>query len=156
MSESGGVKVWWADLLTADELDEYEYTVGNLMKEHPRQGPLDWQSRLFQVVPKSDFDKLQSENQRLRRELEAEDHFTLLDKVRNLKQNYACMFNENIENRAEIERLKTELAFTKEYLNPADTSFREMIDAFRVLPKEKQDKLIELSKALVGVQSGGG
>lgn len=70
MSESGGVKTWWADLLIADELDEYEYTVGNLMKEHPRQGPLDWQSRLFQVVPKSDFDKLLSENQGLREKLD--------------------------------------------------------------------------------------
>lgn len=70
MSESGGVKVWWADLLTADELDEYEYTVGNLMKEHPRQGPLDWQSRLFQVVPKSDFDQLQSENQALQKRID--------------------------------------------------------------------------------------
>lgn len=56
MSEQKEVKSWWADLLTPEELEEFDCIVGTLLSEHPRQGPLDWQERLFQVVPKSDFD----------------------------------------------------------------------------------------------------
>ena len=63
------------------------------------------------VVPKSDYDKLKEENQRLRGEVE----------------------------------------FVKQYLNPADTSFRQMIDTFKCLPKEKQEKLIDLSRSLVNL-----
>lgn len=52
----------------------------------------------------------------------------------------------------EIEKLRTEIEFVKQYLNPKDTSFRQMIDAFKVLPEDKQDKLIALSKSLADLQ----
>lgn len=48
----------------------------------------------------------------------------------------------------DADKYKAERDFIKEYLNPADLSFRYMIDAFRVLPVEKQDKLIALAKSL--------
>lgn len=48
----------------------------------------------------------------------------------------------------DAEKYKSERDFIKEYLNPADLSFRYMIDAFKVLPVEKQDKLIALAKSL--------
>ena len=55
--------------------------------------------------------------------------------------------------KAENERLKSELAFVQAYLNPKDTSFRQMIDSFKLLPKDKQDKLIDLSRALAAINS---
>lgn len=46
---------------------------------------------------------------------------------------------------------KTKCEFVIEYLNPADTSFRKMIDTFRNLPKDQQDKLIDLTKSLAAL-----
>lgn len=55
--------------------------------------------------------------------------------------------------KSKLEKAELEVKFVKEYLNPADTSFKQMIDAFRVLPKEKQDKLINLSQSLVDFEN---
>ncbi len=54
---------------------------------------------------------------------------------------------------AKLEKAELEVKFVKEYLNPADTSFKQMIDAFRSLPKEKQDKLINLSQSLADFEN---
>lgn len=61
-----------------------------------------------------------------------------------LKSDYDKLKEEN-------QRLKDELSFTKQYLNPADTSFRQMADSFRDLPRDSQNKLISLCKVLVGM-----
>lgn len=53
---------------------------------------------------------------------------------------------------ARVAELETQLEFTKKYLNPADTSFRQMIDAFRSLSKENQEKLIDLSRSLLALK----
>ena len=52
------VKVWWADLDESPEEDDI--SVGTLLREHPRQGPLNWQESLFPVVKKSDYDDLKT------------------------------------------------------------------------------------------------
>jgi hypothetical protein len=49
---------------------------------------------------------------------------------------------------AKVEELQLELDFTKAYLNPADTSFRDMMDTFHELSAEQKDKLIDLSRSL--------
>ena len=49
-------KVWWADLDESPEEDDI--SVGTLLREHPRQGPLNWQESLFPVVKKSEYDAL--------------------------------------------------------------------------------------------------
>jgi hypothetical protein len=49
---------------------------------------------------------------------------------------------------AKVEELQLELEFTKAYLNPADTSFRNMMDTFHELSAEQKDKLIDLSRSL--------
>lgn len=52
-------RVWWADLLSQEEMDsEFDIAVGMLMSEHPKQGPLEWQGRLFEVVPKSELQRV--------------------------------------------------------------------------------------------------
>ena len=50
------VKFWWADLDESPE--ENDISVGTLLREHPRQGPLNWQESLFPVVKKSDYDAI--------------------------------------------------------------------------------------------------
>ena len=57
------------------------------------------------------------------------------------------------ELKSKLEKAELEVKFVKEYLNPADTSFKQMIDTFRILPKEKQDKLIKLSQSLVDFEN---
>lgn len=47
-------KTWWIDPV-ADEEDLDSFTA---FKEHPRQGPLQFQGRLIEVVPKSELTKL--------------------------------------------------------------------------------------------------
>lgn len=49
---------------------------------------------------------------------------------------------------AELDKVKLQLTFVQEYLNPSDTSFRTMIDTFQTLDPSDKDKMIELSKAL--------
>ena len=61
--------------------------------------------------------------------------------------------NQNEDLKAKLEKAELEVKFVKEYLNPADTSFKQMIDTFRILPKEKQDKLIKLSQSLVDFEN---
>jgi hypothetical protein len=63
--------------------------------------------------------------------------------------------NHLYEANAEIEKLKLEVEFTREYLNPKDTSFRDMMDTFRTLPDDKKDKLIALSKSLADLALNG-
>lgn len=55
---------------------------------------------------------------------------------------------ENTKLKSTIAQLESERDFAIEYLNPADTSFRQMIDTFRTLSKDQQDKLIDLSRSL--------
>jgi len=50
-----------------------------------------------------------------------------------------------------IESLEQELAFTKAYLNPVDTSFKTMVDDFMSLPNDKKDKLIDLEISLAAL-----
>jgi len=45
-------------------------------------------------------------------------------------------------------KLRLELEFTRKYLDPADTSFRSMMDTFATLPPDKKDKLIDLARSL--------
>ena len=52
------VKVWWVDLDESPEEDDI--SVGTLLREYPRQGPLNWQESLFPVVKKSNYDDLKS------------------------------------------------------------------------------------------------
>ena len=52
---------------------------------------------------------------------------------------------------AENEKLKLELEFTKHYLDPANTSFRTMMDGFRALSPEKKGKLIDLVSSLAAL-----
>ena len=52
----------------------------------------------------------------------------------------------------ECEDLKIRIDFIKAYLNPADTSFRQMIDSFLELSDEDQQKIIELTRALANVR----
>ncbi len=52
----------------------------------------------------------------------------------------------------EIDELKQQLEFTKQYFNPKDTSFQQMIDAFMVLSDEKKNQLIELSQLLLKIK----
>ena len=40
--------------------EEDDISVGTLLREHPRQGPLNWQESLFPVVKKSDYDALKN------------------------------------------------------------------------------------------------
>lgn len=54
----------------------------------------------------------------------------------------------------ENKRLREQIEFTKEYLNPADTSFRKMVHDFKSLSKNDQMKLIQLSPALKALSSG--
>ena len=56
--------------------------------------------------------------------------------------------SENQRLKEENEKYKLEAAFWPQYYNPANTSFKSMIDAFVTLPKDKQDKLINLAKTL--------
>lgn len=56
--------------------------------------------------------------------------------------------------RAEVERVKLERDFIKQYLNHADTSFRDMVDGFMELDKETQSKLINLSQSLADLAGG--
>lgn len=51
-----------------------------------------------------------------------------------------------------IAKLELKLDFTKHYLNPVDTSFRQMIETFRSLSAEQKDSLIDLAGALLKVQ----
>lgn len=51
-------------------------------------------------------------------------------------------------------RLRDEAAFIQEYLNPKDTSFKTMVDSFKLLSKEKQGKLIDLSRSLLAMKGG--
>jgi hypothetical protein len=55
------------------------------------------------------------------------------------------------ELKKENEELKLQLEFTKQYLNPADTSFRVMMEAFHELSSEQKDKLIDLSRSLANL-----
>lgn len=58
--------------------------------------------------------------------------------------------------KSEISALREQLAFTKEYLNPKDTSFRQMVDNFMTLSNEDKDKIIDLSRAMAALNKGGG
>ncbi len=49
---------------------------------------------------------------------------------------------------AKCAELEMQLEFTKKYLNPEDTSFREMMNTFKELPNDKKDKLIDLARSL--------
>lgn len=53
--------------------------------------------------------------------------------------------------KAENEKLKLQSDFLKEYYNPKSLAFKNMIDAFVTLPKDKQQKLIDLSKSLAAL-----
>jgi hypothetical protein len=51
----------------------------------------------------------------------------------------------------QCERLKLELDFVKLYFNPADTSFRNMMDSFHQLTITQKEKLIDLSRSLASL-----
>lgn len=50
-----------------------------------------------------------------------------------------------------LEEAKLKAKFIEQYLNPADTSFRQMIDTFKSLSEDKKEKLINLTKSLVNM-----
>lgn len=50
--------------------------------------------------------------------------------------------------KTENEKLKLQLEFTAQYLNPADTSFRTMIDNFNGLSDVQKEKITNLAKSL--------
>ena len=50
---------------------------------------------------------------------------------------------------------RLEKQFIIEYLNPADTSFRQMMNDFAALPKSSKQKLIDLSKSLAELAKEG-
>ena len=50
-----------------------------------------------------------------------------------------------------IETLETQLAFVMSYLDPKDTSFRQMIDIFCSMPARKKAKLADLSMSLADI-----
>lgn len=64
---------------------------------------------------------------------------------------YSELRNDYDKLKAENEKLKLQLEFTKQYLNPADTSFRGMIDTFNQLSDEQKEKITNLAKALVAL-----
>lgn len=110
---------------------------------------------------KSDYDALKKENEELSTS-ESEYQKVCEFIAKNFGDLSCCYDAEDVIGLAQsaVDRLKSklekaelEVKFVKEYLNPADTSFKQMIDAFRVLPKEKQDKLINLSQSLVDLEN---
>lgn len=50
-----------------------------------------------------------------------------------------------------LEEAELKAKFIEQYLNPADTSFRQMIDTFKSLSEDKKEKLINLTKSLVNM-----
>lgn len=113
------------------------------------------------LVLKSDYDALKKENEELSTS-ESEYQKVCEFIAKNFGDLSCCYDAEDVIGLAQaaVDRLKSklekaelEVKFMKEYLNPADASFKQMIDAFRVLPKEKQDKLINLSQSLVDLEN---
>ena len=115
--------------------------------------------RCIEENPVSKIEALKSENQSLRAEMRAlKDELdrttdALIHQGKTLRKTTENLLKMSNKKDAEIQRLREEIAFIKEYLNPADTSFRQMIDAFRVLTKEEQEKMVNLCKSLVDLQS---
>jgi len=52
------------------------------------------------------------------------------------------------ELRTKLDKVTLELEFTREYLNPEDTSFRQMCDTFATFTPMQKNKLIDLVSAL--------
>lgn len=48
----------------------------------------------------------------------------------------------------EVEDAKLQVEFLKQYFNGADTSFKEMVEAFHNMSDDDKQKLIELTQAL--------
>ena len=65
---------------------------------------------------------------------------------------FAQIEKENAELKAKVEHTELELEFTKKYLDPADTSFRQMIDSFAELSEDDKEKLINLAESLVALR----
>ena len=55
------------------------------------------------------------------------------------------------ELRAKLDKVTLELEFTRQYLNPEDTSFRQMCDTFATFTPMQKNRLIDLASALKNV-----
>ncbi len=69
----------------------------------------------------------------------------IFDRIHVIEMKYA----EHLE--AKCAELEMQLEFTKKYLNPEDTSFREMMNTFKELPEDKKMKLINLASSLAAL-----
>jgi hypothetical protein len=65
--------------------------------------------------------------------------------------NFGKLMTENEELKEALEKCILERDFILEYLNPSDTSFRNMMDDFRQLSKDQKNKLIGLSRSLAAI-----
>ena len=64
----------------------------------------------------------------------------------------ACVYQAAyIELQAKLDKVTLELEFTREYLNPEDTSFRQMCDTFATFTPIQKNRLIDLASALKNV-----
>jgi hypothetical protein len=59
---------FWID--PTDDAGEEDLFFGDALKEHPRQGPLQWQDSLIRVIEYSAYDSLKKENERLKKHIE--------------------------------------------------------------------------------------
>jgi predicted RNase H-like nuclease (RuvC/YqgF family) len=64
----------------------------------------------------------------------------------NLKINYPSP--DELDLTSKLAAAESKILFLTQYYNPKDTRFKNMIDTFVQLPKEKQDKLIKLAETL--------
>ena len=99
---------FWID--PDENWDDAEITVGIALKEHPRQGPLQWQSSLIHVIECSAYEKLKKRVE----ELEASQIHTCHDDCQRLE----CAQRRKIEGlEAENKKMREALCYIKEYWN---------------------------------------
>ena len=61
------VREFWID--PTDDAGEEDLFFGDVLKEHPRQGPLQWQESLIHVIEYSYAKKLEEHNKQLRKDI---------------------------------------------------------------------------------------
>jgi hypothetical protein len=98
---------FWIDLSDAHDGD-----LPVAFPEHPRQGPLLWQSNLLHVIEYTALEQLKAENQKLRQELSAARkdlqfyalklNYSIVDEGRNYSTELVC-YELNEENYADVE-----------------------------------------------------
>lgn len=64
---------------------------------------------------------------------------------------FSGMQKEIEELRTKLERATLERDFIKEYLNPRDLSFQNMMDAFMEMSPDQKEKMIDLSRSLAAL-----